>query len=343
MRSPLRPISRQLPVSPLLTGRLLSGLLMLSLLGCSGGKAPQSSIEVASKGAQSAALSDDGQYISIGSIHHGGSLWRTNDGERLYNWNHKQGAFTTIVASDFSPDGRWALTSDLHTLVLWDMKDGQALRFWTAPGDVLSIALSNDGNFALLGLADHSAVLFDVKRGGIKRTFHHKNRVRSVDLSEDGRLAITGSEDYTAAVWDVASGKRLHQTMFNDDVQIVVLSPDGKLAMSAAKYDKALLWDTGTGQSLGEIPLAQEKLRRGVRFTAAKFSLDGRSLLTGRPDRIIQLWDTHSLNILGRWQVPKRDAWKPTSASIIAVGFGERDGNYLAVSSNGFVHQLSRD
>ena len=317
-------------------------LLLLTLTACSQDNTPSRSFEVASKGAQGAALSEDGRWAAIGAIHQGGSLWRTNDGERLFNWNHKQDEKTTIVAVDFSPDGQWALTADPHTLVLWNLENGRAARFWSAPGDVLSVALSPGGRFALLGMSDHTAVIFDVVRGGIRRTFHHQNRVRSVDFNADASLAITGSEDFSAVVWDVASGKELQRIQHQDDVQMVRLSADGSRALSAAKYDKALVWSTRTGKALGEVPLRSELLRRGMRFTAARFSDDGRQLLTGRPDQVVQLWDTDKMTQLARWRLPKRDAWKPTSAAVLAVGYDKQPGRYFAVASNGFVHRLDR-
>jgi WD40 repeat protein len=319
---------------------ILACFVMLS--GCSEHSAPTSSIEVAAKGIHGAAISDDGKFSSVGSIHHGGSLWRNSDGERLFNWNHKQDNYTTIVSSDFSPDHQWALTSDPHTMVLWNMSDGSAFRFWTAPGEVLSTALSENGNFALLGLGDHTAVVFDIKRGGIKRTFGHQNRVRSVDLSNDGRYAITGSEDYTAALWDMASGQKIFEMPHDDDVQLVALSPDGSLALSVAKYDSAKIWDTKAQKVLGSVPLAAEKLRRGLRFTAAKFSADNQYLLTGRPDQTVQLWNARTLKLLKTWKLPKRKAWKPTSSAALAVAFGSTNGKYVAVASNGFIHHLSR-
>lgn len=312
------------------------------LWGCEKGLEPSHSIEVASIGAQGGAISDDGTYAIIGSVHQGGSLWRLTDGERLYNWNHGQDQLTTIVAADFSPDGNWAMTADIQTMVLWSMADGSAHRFWTAPGEILSLALSSDGNYALLGLSDHSAVLFDVKRGGVRRTFHHQGRVRAVAISDDTKLAITGSEDYTATIWDIDTGKVLHQIQHEDDVQLVAISPDGQRAFSAAKYDKALVWDTANGQIVSRVPLEAEKMKRGVRFTSAKFSQDGRRLLTGLPDRVVQLWDTQSMREQGKWILPKRDAWKPTGASVLAVGFGPRSLHHYAIASNGLAHRLDK-
>ncbi|TQV82736.1 hypothetical protein FKG94_07240 [Exilibacterium tricleocarpae] len=330
--------------------------LIGAVAGCDNDTKPSDSFEVAAKGIHGAALSGDGRYAAIGSIHHGGSLWSTGDGERQFNWNHRPDETTTIISADFSPNGEFALTAAPHTLVLWSLRPpqaggaqpGQPERFWTSPGEVLSIALTNRGRYALLGLADHSAVLFDVINGGIQRTLNHRSRVRSVDLSEDGRYALTGSEDYTAVFWDLQAGpdgtatEVLQRVQHQDDVQLVALSPDGKLALSAAKYDKAVLWDTRSGDTVGTIPLAAEGLRRGIRFTAARFSSDGRQLITGRPDQVVQLWSTASLRELARWKLPKRDAWKPTSAAVVAVSFSDGEGQYYAVSSNGFVHRLSK-
>ncbi len=353
------------------TSVLSASLIVAALLtsGCSNDAEPVSSIEVASKGAQGAALSPTGEWAAIGAIHQGGSLWRTNTSERLFNWNHRQDEKTTIVAADFSPDGTWAITADPHTLVLWNVATGQPLRFWTSPGEVLSVALSNstsNGVYALLGLSDHSAVIFNVDKGRISRTFSHQGRVRSVDLSDDMRYALTGSEDFSgveldqetgeevtridhgsAILWDVRTGKEVSRVTHADDVKIVSLSPDGKRAFSAGNYDKALVWNTEDGSLIDELPIWSELFKRGLRFTSARFSESGKQLLTGRPDQLVQLWDIQTGQPSGenikeakRWRMPKRKAWKPTSASVIALSFNENDGGYRAVASNGFIHTL---
>jgi len=249
----------------------LIGLALCTLVAC--GKkpmAPVSQLEVASIGLNAGSLSTNAEYAVVSSIHHGASLWRLSDGERLYNWSHKDKNHSTLVAADFAPSNEWAVTAEVHTIALWDVATGKSPRFWTAPGDILSIALGRDGAAALLGLSDHSAVLFDIKRGGILRTLTHNNRVRSVALSDDNRIAVTGSEDYSAIAWDLASGKPLTRIDHKDDVQLVAVSDDGTIALSASKYDKAVLWKTESGELLGEVPLAAEHIKRGMRFSAAR-------------------------------------------------------------------------
>lgn len=321
---------------------LLFVLVTLLASGCDSGSGPAKSWETAVKGAYSGSLSHDGKLSIIGSITHGGSLWSTTQGERKFNWNHQQGQYTNIIASGFSPDGLFALTADHQTMVLWDTTTGNALTFWAAPNEVMSIELSPNGNYALLGLEDYSAVLFDVKKGGIQRTFHHKDRVRSVDLSDSGELAISGSEDQTAKLWDVTSGEQRFSWQHEDEVVTVAISPKGDKAFSVAKYDKATVWDTKTGKAIGSLPLKSTAIKRGQAFTSAVFSANSRLLLTGNSDRLVQLWDTHKLKELARWTVPKRDPWKPTSASILAVSFSSQPNTYYAIASNGYTHRLKK-
>ena len=116
--------------------------ITLFISACQKSSKPVQSMEVASVGLHSAALSEEGEYAIAGSIYHGGSLWRLSDNERLYNWNHTSEDPTTIVAADFSDDGRWGLSADPHTMVLWNTGTGQGSRYWTAPAEVLDAELN---------------------------------------------------------------------------------------------------------------------------------------------------------------------------------------------------------
>ena len=320
----------------------LTFFLSLALTGCDNGKSPAASIEQAAVGNYSAALSNDGHHALIGSINHGGSLWDLQQDERLYDWNHKKGEFTNIVACAFSPDGNYAITADHQTLVLWSTTDGKAMTYWSAPSDVLAVTLTTNGNYALLGLGDYTAALFNVKQGGVQRIFRHQDRVGSVSMSEDGHLALTGSEDQTAVLWNVDTGEALQRWQQDDDIVTVALSADGSKAFTVAKYDSAVLWDTSTGKKLGALPLRASAVKRGLAFTSARFSHDGNYLLTGDADRQVQLWDANTLQQIDLWTVPKRSLMKPTSAAVLAVAFADNDRTFYAVTSNGFTHRLRR-
>ena len=319
---------------------LTAALLCLALSACEKGKAPNNTLEVAVQGIYSASISDDGKHAIIGSINHGGSLWDLDSGERTFNWNHKEGAYSQLTASGFAPDADKALTADYQNLVLWDVASGNANRFWTSPDEMLSVALSSEGRFALLGLANYTAVMFDVQQGGIRRVFQHENRVRSVSLSADGKLALSGSEDGNAKLWNTDTGELLQTITHNNEVGLVKLSPKGDLALSVSQYDKAVVWRTADGSMVGELDVHSFALQRGLTFQAAAFSDDSGLLLTGTSDRVVQLWNTASLKRKETWTVPKRSLWKPTSAAILALGFSASDNSYWAIASNGFAHNL---
>lgn len=325
--------------------RKSSRLLQLTLItflivACDQGQPPARSMEVAVQGIHAASISTNGQHAIVGSLNHGASLWDLSSNERSYNWNHKQNEYTAVTAAAFSPDGQFALTADYQNMVLWEVPSGKGIRFWNSPDEMLSVALSPDARFALLGLANYTAVLFDVQAGGVRRVFNHDNRVRSVALSADGTMAVTGSEDNSARLWNVETGELLRTVEHNDEVRLVQISPNGKLALSVSKYDKALLWHTSDAELLGELPLRSFAVQRGLTFQAAEFSADGKRLLTGTSDRVVQLWDTEHLTSEQAWTMPKRDAWKPTSAAILALGFEKGGEAYWAVASNGLVHRL---
>jgi len=321
--------------------RSLSLLFLAAMLsGCGIDNAPVSSRELALKGAFSAALSNDARYVVLGSLVHGGSLWNVQTHERLFNWNHAAGVKTPITVSAMSPDGDFAMTVENDGLVLWDTASGRSLTFFTAPTQVLSVALGPGGRYALLGLSDYSAVLFDARKGGIQRMFQHEGRVRSVALSEDGRLALTGAEDRSARLWDVESGKELHRWSHNADVRLVALSRDGSRALSVSKYDRSAVWDTASGSELVVLPAYRSRIVRGETYTAAAFSPDGSQLLTGTTDRRVQLWQLPVGSERAAWLMPRRDGWKRSGAYVMAVGFDPANGEMLSVSADGIIHRL---
>lgn len=316
---------------------LLAGSLAM-LGGCDSGDAPTLWKEYALSGAYSAAVSDKATYAALGSFNHGGSLWRLEGHERLYNWNHKAKDYSIIAATAFSPDERYAATANQQDLVLWNTTTGQPEGFWSSPAEIMQMDLSPNGNFALLGLADHTAVYFDVKNGGVRSTFRHDARVRSVALSDDATLALTGSDAYKAKLWSVDTGELLKEVTFGNVVDTVAISPDKRFAFSAGSLDKAVIWDVNSGQTIHTLSNIADFFQKRVSYLSARFSADSSQLLTGSAAGLVQLWDVNSGNELRRWRVHKRDPYGPVHAGVYAVAFGQ--GKYYALSSNGIMNEL---
>lgn len=314
----------------LLLPLLCSGLLLLS--GCDDARAPHSTSRLALQGLHSASLSADGRDVVVGSIHHGGSLWTVNPAERLFDWNHKDGAYSSLTSTAFSADGRFVATTDNRTIVLWQRDSGAAVWFWNAPGDIEDIALTRDGGLALLGMRDYTATLFDIQNGGILARLPHDGIVYSVSLSDSGSMAASGSDDLYLRVWNLSSGQQLQQLKQTNQVRTVQLSADGRLLFSSAMNDHGRIWEAVTGT-----PLAQIGKLRG-HYTSARFSQDGRQLLTGSTEGLVQLWDVSSGKLLQQWRAANESRWVGRNVMLEDVAFGA--GEWLAVGSSGLLYRL---
>lgn len=316
-----------------------AGFLALGLLmGCSYGDKPASSVEVAVQGLYSAAVSADSRYGIVGSIQHGGSLWNLQSQERLFNWNHNKDGYSNLVAAAFSPEGDFAITAGQQDMVLWQVSDGQPVWFWNAPAGILDATLSPAGNWALIGLENNTALYFDIKNGGLKYTLRHQGRVRAVDVSDDGDWALTGSDDNKARLWDLTTGELVLSVEHGNGVNTVALSPSGQFAFSAGQLDKALIWRTGSGQVYQTLTTDERLVPQRISYTSAVFSNNSDQLLTGTSSGLVQLWDVSAGAEIRRWQVRKREQFRPTSASVYGLGFG--NGVYYAIASNGLMNEL---
>lgn len=317
--------------------RARTGLVWIALAlgsGCDSGEAPSATWDLAAQGLYTASLSDNGTLALVGSLNHGGSLWRTTDHERLFDWNHKAGQFSDLVAVAFSPDGQRAVTTDPRTLVLWDTTTGESLGFWATPGPVASVALGPDGRTVLMGLKDHSAVVFDAVSGAYRQTLLHEGEVVSVDVSRDGRIAITGSADETARLWDLTSGTQLQRLALGNPARLVRISGSGRQVFTAAQGRSVQVWDAQTGSPTFELTAHN----RGV--MAAAFSDDETRLLVGYVNRTIELWDLTTHSRIARWRTEARNAWHETGAAVLAVGFGAAPDTFWALSGDGRMVQL---
>ncbi len=320
---------------------LLACCSLVVLPACKQSLAPTQSSELAVQGLYNATISDTGQFALVGSINHGGSLWAINSGERLYNWNHRQGDFSQITEVAISPGDSFALTAGPLDMVLWDRVSGSSLGYWNAPSEILDVDLLPGGNYAALGLVDHTATLFDVRNGGAQRIYNHAGRVNSVDTHPAKNLLLSGSDDFSARLWNLNTGEQLFNWKMDEEVQLVKLSPDGNIAFAMAKYASATLWNTETGEKIGEIPLGRSAIRRGKILTSVAFSADSELLLTGTANRVIQLWRIRDMHEIERWETPRRHRASPVGSAVLALAFASED-RFYAITSDGMLHELER-
>lgn len=315
------------------------GLAPLALTACSSGASPDAYEALAIGNLFSAGLSRDGRLALIGSIEHGGSLWDLANNARLFDWNHQQGQYSNIIASDFSPDGRFAVTATPNDMVLWNTGSGASEGFWSAPAEILDISLSDQGRMALIGCANNKALYFDIRNGGIERELSHQARVRAVAInSRDPAIGVSGADDYTSHSWDLGSGKELASITLENVIDCVAINDDASLAFSAATLDKAIIWNPQTGEIQHDLS-ARGLFSRPLSYISATFSEDGSQLLLGTTSGLVELWNANSGQLQKRWQLHQSGAYGPNTAATLATGFA---GTRLqAVGSNGVFNQFS--
>lgn len=315
--------------------RALLALGIALLAGCSA-EEPISTAQLAVQGLYSAALSDNGAGSLVGSIQHGGSYWKNSSPQRLYNWNHATGEYTPLVSVDIDPSGDFAATGGARTMVLWSTVTGESLGYWNTPGDVKSLKLTRNGNFALVGMDDQTARFFDIKNGGILQTLRTGAIVRSVDVTPDGRYGLTGDDSYNVTLWDLATGEVKYTWQLDNNIATVKLSDDGSYAFGAAQLGDAKVWSTLTGTQVSQIDTGALQ-SRNVTIRQAVFSPSNRNLLLGQQNRRVNLVNLMTGEVIRSWDMYLKDTLRPTGSTVLALAFGAGD-SYYAIGSNGYLN-----
>ncbi len=315
--------------------------LLLGLCQCSFESDSAGSFSASVKGLLGADFSKDGEHALVGSIQHGGSLWETESAERLFNWNHSPDGNSTITSVAFSPDGNYAATADQATIVLWDVKSGAALRYFTAPSEVLHLSLGPNGETALLALAGNRAILFDIQKGGIIHELLQADSILSMAMSASGKFALIGIDSDSVNYWDLASAKLLANINTEGRANTVALSDDGKLGFTAVQHIDGLIWDLEKFKTLARLNYSSRFFATSSSFLTGKFSADSKTLVTGNTTGAAELWQTSTGDRLERWLTPISYGIGPKVYSIIAVAHLPKLEQVIAMNSKGTVYRFS--
>ncbi|WPL19881.1 putative protein containing caspase domain protein [Thiorhodovibrio winogradskyi] len=315
-------------------------LVVPLLLGGCFDPGEKGSFGVAQQGLYDANLSSDASALVAASINQGGSFWDLASKARRFNWNHHGEKPTVLVAVALAGDASYAVTVDqAPIMVLWDAKTGQALQSWMLPHEISSLALADAGRRLLIGTANNEALVFDLRRGGIEHRLSHAEEVNDVAISADGRLGLTVCDDDYARLWDLQQAKELHRWELDNNGMTAALSPSGRHAFAAGQSARAAVWDTRSGALLFELNPFQKWMGRGITYSSAVFSPREDELLTGSVTGHVKRWSLGSGQPLEHWILGRRSWITPSAVKLIALAYA-RNGDYLAVGSNGLVYVL---
>lgn len=164
--------------------------------------------------------------------------------------------------------------------------------WWPAPlphADVVKVALSPDGRWAVTSSRDGSARVWDTSTGHpIGAKLQHKSIVNSAVFSSDGRRIVTASADGTVRVWDTETGQPIGDPLTHQfQVRAAAFSGDGRRVLTITG-NSARVWDAATGAPLG-VPLEHPEPIWKSALTA-----DGRYVGANSTSGLLRVWEAAS-------------------------------------------------
>ena len=164
--------------------------------------------------------------------------------------------------------------------------------------NIIDVATSHDGKYAVSGSIDTTVRLWDIEAGEFIKTFRgHKGKVQTVAFHPNGHLIASGARDDTVRLWNVESGElettlQGHGANFTsyDGIYDVDFSPDGQYIASASWDGSVRIWDLDADK-LHWLSPQNKNVGHQNSVDAVIFSLDGKLLASGGFDNSVRIWD----------------------------------------------------
>jgi RNA polymerase sigma factor (sigma-70 family) len=279
----------------------------------------------ATLGGWKVALSPDGKTLagfSDTAAVYTINLWDLATGKKIRELPH-EGQPDGMTALAFSPDGRTLVSGGDRVLRRFDVATGkQQDLFGAGHGQTHAIVFTPDGKTQAVASHD-DATLWDTTTWKEIRRIPEKY-VYSLAISPDGARLATGVGGDTVRVWETATGKEKAACKGRHQGRIwaVAFSPDGKLVAGGSEGSSIQLWDAASGAAR----TPADGPESWVCF--ARFSADGRSVLSASLDGWVRRWDIATA--------------KPTSAFRVGDYSGSHalspDGRMLATGKDKAIY-----
>ncbi|KAF9120177.1 hypothetical protein BGW39_011600, partial [Mortierella sp. 14UC] len=268
------------------------------------------------------AYSPDGNHIATGSKDKTVRVWSSQSETALHILRGHTLAVTGVA---FSPLGlQLASCSEDKTIRTWNVETGEMLAVWECAAPVHALAYSPDGQ-QIASSGDKADVRLWNKDSGEVDLFIpcRPGSIRGVAFSRDGRQVATCSDDGTVGLWDSRNGVGF-DTLTGDRYQAncAAFSPTDDLLVAGGIDRKVRLWH------VMEAPTETILMEYMDEYTSVDISIDGRTIVVGCEDGVVQLWETSTGKLLATMEGHTRRvcmvAFSPCGKYIASVGWESR-------------------
>jgi len=162
---------------------------------------------------------------------------------RVFPEGHPLG-FISVVTPDSK---RCFMCSEEHPISLWEIETVKRLMtLKNKVGEALSLALTSDGRYLIVGNINGTIDLWDAETGNKLKTMKgHTKRIVSITVCSDNKYLVSGAWDKTAKIWDIDSGTLIKSIEAHDDnVNSVAISPDDRYIASGGDDGAIKVWGT---------------------------------------------------------------------------------------------------
>mgnify|MGYP000382494269 CR=1 FL=1 len=252
---------------------------------------------------------------------------RRADNQELVRTFDDHEDWITSKGLGFSPDGRWIITASWDgtaRLYAFNEPDQPASILPNHNGGAEVVAFSPNSQYVLTrSMEDYTIYLWVTETSELLRTFPKTERSDWAELkfSRDSRFLFIPNQEQEIKAWDIQKGKYAYTLPGGETTALGVSPFTDEVVLGNMWETEALVYD-----------VAQQKVKfqlKGHRSTvsSAKYTPDGRFILTTSWDNTIGLWDASNGQLIATLIHIDENDWAVTTPQ----GFFDASPNAMAL------------